>query len=231
MNYLSANTIGELFIFSNGSNITLTTLIVCTLVSLILGVIIAIVFGAGEKSSKGYKLTLILLPAIVQMIIMLVNGDVGTGVATMGAFGLVRFRSVPGSAKEICAIFLAMAAGLACGTCHLAAAIVFTVVICLVSLLAAAVGKNSGSGEKCLKIEIPESLDYSGAFDDIFSKYTSSHSLDEVKTSNMGSLFKLSYTIVLNDSKQEKQFIDELRQRNGNLEISCGHAAANVEKL
>ncbi len=218
--------IASLFKFSTGT-LTVTSMLICTAVSLVIGLAIAFVFSRGEKTSKGFMLTLTVLPAIVQMVIMLVNGDVGTGVAVMGAFGLVRFRSVPGSAKEICAIFLAMAAGLACATQHLAAALIFTAVICIAALVMSKVFPSSVSGEKMLKITIPESLDYSGAFDDLFGKYTKSAELDEVKTSNMGSLFKLTYTIVLKDSSKEKQLIDELRERNGNLEISCGRPVAS----
>ena len=237
MNYLtaaadtSASTIGDLFSFSAG-DITMTALLLCTACSLILGLVIALVFSRGEKSSKSFKLTLALLPAIVQMVIMLVNGDVGTGVAVMGAFGLVRFRSAPGSAKEICAIFLAMAAGLACGTQHLAVAAIFTAVICIVSLAYSALGMGgSADGERTLRITVPESLDYNGAFEGILSKYTDSYKLDEVKTTNMGSLFKLTYTISMRDLSKEKKMLDELRERNGNLEISCGRPVTNSDRL
>ena len=231
MTIFTASTIGDLFTFSTGS-LTLTALLICTGCALVLGAIIAFVFGQGEKkNSKGFSLTLILLPAIVQMVIMLVNGDVGTGVAVMGAFGLVRFRSAPGSAKEICAIFLAMAAGLACGTQHLAVAFIFTVLICAVSFIISAVSKSTASGEKSLKIVIPESLDYGNVFNDIFKRYTESCELEEVKTTNMGSLYKLSYTVVLKDAAKEKAMIDELRERNGNLEISCGRPVNDKERL
>ena len=220
-----SSSISSLFTFSTGS-LTLSTMLICTAVSLVIGAGIAFVFGRGERTSKGFAMTLTLLPAIVQMVIMLVNGDVGTGVAVMGAFGLVRFRSAPGSAKEICAIFLAMAAGLATATQHLLAAIIFTAIICAVVAVIGTLGAKT-TEEKCLKITIPESLDYSGAFSDIFSKYTETNTLDEVKTSNMGSLYKLSYTITMKDSSKEKQMIDELRERNGNLEISCGRPVNN----
>ena len=220
-----SSSISNLFTFSTGS-LTLSTMLICTAVSLVIGAVIAFVFSRGERTSKGFAMTLTLLPAIVQMVIMLVNGDVGTGVAVMGAFGLVRFRSAPGSAKEICAIFLAMAAGLATATQHLLAAIIFTAIICAVVAVIGTLGAKT-TEEKCLKITIPESLEYSGAFSDIFSKYTETNTLDEVKTSNMGSLYKLSYTITMKDSSKEKQMIDELRERNGNLEISCGRPVNN----
>lgn len=227
---MTTSTLKDLFTLSAG-NITMSALFICTVFSLILGAIIAFVFSRGEKTSKGFALTLLLLPAIVQMVIMLVNGDVGTGVAVMGAFGLVRFRSAPGSAKEICAIFLAMAAGLACGTQHLTVAFAFTALICIVCLIVSAVGGKGASAEKSLKIVIPESLDYGTVFNDILKKYTDRCELDEVKTTNMGSLFKLSYTIVMKDATKEKAMLDEIRERNGNLEISCGRPVKNSDQL
>lgn len=224
-----SGSLGELFKLSAG-DISFAALLVCTLCSLLLGAAIAAVFTHGENSTRSFRLTLTLLPAIVQMVIMLVNGDVGTGVAVMGAFGLVRFRSAPGSAREICAIFLAMAAGLACGTQHLAVAAVFTLMICIVSLACSAL-EGAKDNEKTLKITIPESLDYSGAFDEVLDEFTASRRLEEVRTTNMGSLFKITYTIRLKDDRREKEFIDKLRERNGNLEISCGRPVTHTEKL
>ena len=229
---INTASISDLFSLTSG-NITVSALLICTICSLLLGAVVAYFFTHGEKTSKSFALTLVLLPAIVQMVIMLVNGDVGTGVAVMGAFGLVRFRSAPGSAKEICAIFLAMAAGLACGTQHLTFAILFTLIICGISVAFKKfdINLNSTVDEKCLRIVIPESLDYGTVFNDIFRKYTERCELDEVKTTNMGSLFKLSYTIVLRNPSQEKAMIDELRERNGNLEIACGRPVTKGDKL
>lgn len=219
----NTTSIADLFSVSS-SDISIGALLICTAASLIIGAVIAIVFCRGQRTSKGFAVTLALLPAIVQMVIMLVNGNIGTGVAVMGAFNLVRFRSAPGSAREICAIFLAMAVGLACGTQHLTAAIIFTVVICAANIAYNRSGFGKESGEKRLKITIPESLDYSDIFNDVFEKYAESCELQEVKTTNMGSLYKLEYALVLKDEKQEKAMIDELRARNGNLEIACGRA-------
>lgn len=220
-------------LFSLGStDVSFGVLVVCTVCSLVIGLIIAVVFTRGQHTTKGFALTLAILPAIVQMVIMLVNGNVGTGVAVMGAFSLVRFRSAPGSARDICAIFLAMAAGLACGTQHLSVAIMFTLIICIVSIVYTKAGLGSGTGEKALKITIPESLDYDDIFDELLDKYTKSWRLEEVKTTNMGSLYKLHYAIVLKDAKDEKKLIDELRSRNGNLEISCGREVIKtIEQL
>lgn len=196
--------------------------ILYTLISLALGAVIAVVFSYKNKVSKGFSVTLAMLPAIVQVVIMLVNGNIGTGVAVMGAFNLVRFRSVPGSARDICSIFLAMAVGLAMGTGYAIIAVVFTAILCVVNIIYSLIPIGEKSGEKQLIITIPESLDYTDVFSDLFEKYTSSCELVNVKTTNMGSLFKLTYKIVLKKGAGEKAMIDEIRCRNGNLEISCG---------
>lgn len=204
----------------------------CLGASIVFGIVIALVYAFRNSASKSFVMTLALLPAIVQVVIMLVNGSIGAGIAVMGAFNLVRFRSVPGSAKEICSIFLAMAVGLATGMGYLLLAAVLVVVICAIQLIFSFVkiGDNA-SVKKELRITIPESLDYTGVFDELFEQYTKSSELIEVKTSNMGSLYKLRYIIVLKDLKTEKQFMDDLRCRNGNLEISCCRAAFNQEIL
>lgn len=222
----------NLFSDVNNSSIIITDFLICTAASLALGFIIACVFKHKSKASKSFVITLALLPAIVQMVIMLVNGNLGTGVAVMGAFSLIRFRSVPGTAKDICSIFLAMAAGIATGTGNIMIAVIFTLILCGINLLYSYIsfGENKIS-EKELKITIPESLDYSDVFDDIFEKYTSKCKLTGVKTSNMGSLYKLSYDIILKNQLEEKKMIDEIRCRNGNLEISCGRPVSNFEQL
>ncbi|MDF2486841.1 MAG: hypothetical protein K0R46_3009 [Herbinix sp.] len=211
---------------------TMDTFLICILCSLILGTIIAGIHSYFNSSSKGFVITIALLPAIVQMVIMLVNGNLGTGIAVMGAFSLVRFRSIPGNAKEINSIFLAMAVGLATGTGYVVAAGLFVLIIGGASILynVTSFGEPRQK-EKELKITIPESLDYMGNFDDLFTKYTSKSELVKVKTANMGSLYKLDYRIKLKNPEEEKQFIDELRCRNGNLEITCGRVAFGSDEL
>lgn len=212
--------------------LAIDTFLICILCSLVLGALIAGVHSHFNNSSKGFVITIALLPAIVQMVIMLVNGNLGTGVAVMGAFSLVRFRSVPGNAKEINSIFLAMAVGLATGTGFIAAAGLFVLIIGGASVLyyATSFGEPRQK-EKELKITIPEGLDYMGIFDDLFKKYTAKNELIKAKTANMGSLYKLEYRIKLKDPIEEKQFIDELRCRNGNLEITCGRVAYGSDEL
>lgn len=200
--------------------------LLCTVCSLVLGGIIAYAYAKQGCGSRNFVVTLALLPAIIQMVIMLVNGNLGTGVAVMGAFSLVRFRSVPGNAKEICRIFLAMAVGLATGMGYLAAAAVFVLLIEAVNLGYQVSGfGESKKSERMLKITIPEGLDYTDVFDDLFAKYTTNAELLQVRTTNMGSLYKLDYHIILKNLKMEKELIDQLRCRNGNLEISSGRAS------
>lgn len=205
------------------NSLGLTSFLICTLTSLICGFIIAITYKIRNVYSKGFIISLVLLPAIVQMIIMMVNGNVGTGVAVAGAFSLVRFRSAPGSSKEITAIFLAMAVGLATGMGYVAFAIGFVLVICaLFVYLNLSKFSTMSSREKLLKIMIPEDLDYEGMFDDLFKKYTIRHDLVRVRTTNMGSLYEIEYEVFLRQGIVERQFINELRCRNGNLNISLG---------
>ncbi|MDF2908595.1 MAG: hypothetical protein K0R34_3916 [Herbinix sp.] len=211
---------------------TIGTFLLCILCSLFLGAVIAGVHSHFNSSSKGFVITIALLPAIVQMVIMLVNGNLGTGVAVMGAFSLVRFRSIPGNAKEINSIFLAMAVGLATGTGYITAALLFVVIIGGASYIYNSTGfGNPKQNEKELKITIPESLDYMEIFDDLFQIYTLKSELVKAKTANMGSLYKLEYRIKMRNPNEEKQFIDDLRCRNGNLEITCGRVFTGNDEL
>lgn len=221
-----------LFDTASTSVITVPNFLLCILVALILGGLITVAYSYKSKCSKSFMLTLAMLPAMVCMVIMMVNGNVGAGVAVAGAFSLVRFRSVPGTAKEIGTIFLAMATGLICGMGYLAYAALFSVIMVAVMFVFASILKGNGSGsEKLLNITIPESLNYTDVFDDLLSEYTDSYSLNSVKTTNMGSLFKLQYVVDLKESKNEKAFIDALRTRNGNLEISIMKKEEAVNEL
>ena len=208
-------------IFS-GTSITGPAFIIATLCSLAIGCFIAFMYTLKNTYSKSYIVTLALLPAIVQVVIMLVNGNIGAGVAVAGTFSLVRFRSAPGSGKEITSIFLAMAVGLATGMGYIGIAAIFTVIITLANFILSSINlKDVGTEEKTLKITVPESLDFEGIFDDIFTRYATKADLEEVRTTGMGSLYKLTYKIVLRQKASTKGMIDEIRQRNGNLEITC----------
>ncbi len=203
------------------TSISVTDFLLCLGVSLVLGLIMAVTYIFKNEHTKSFLVTLALLPAVVCVVIMMVNGNIGAGVAVAGAFSLVRFRSAPGSAKEIVTIFLAMGAGLIAGMGYLGFAGLFTVIMCTAFLIYNAV-TSSAKGDlvnKTVKITIPEDLDYSGAFDDIFAEYTKKSELVKVKTTNMGSMFRLTYNVTLRDTAKEKQMIDRIRERNGNLEI------------
>lgn len=220
----------DLFSSVLGTNLTLGSYLLCIAAALVCGALIALAARIKTRTTRSLLVTLVLLPAAVATVIMLVNGSVGTGIAVAGAFSLIRFRSVPGNARDIAAIFIAMAAGLACGTGYIGVAGVFVVIMCL-GLAAFSFFGSAKSKPKELRITIPENLDYSGLFDDLFKEYTSECELESVKTTNMGSLYKLHYSIVLSDPSKEKEFIDKLRCRNANLEISCAKAQTLPEQL
>lgn len=220
-------------IFSGtASSIAFTDMLLCTGASLCMGIIIALVHMYRNIYSRGFVATLALLPAMVQAVIMLVNGNLGAGVAVMGAFSLVRFRSIPGGAREIASIFFAMAAGLAAGMGYLLYALLFTGIVGAAMLLLQKLGFGGGHGpQKRLKVTIPEDVDYTGLFDDLFETYTASATLEKAKTTNLGSLFELQYSIRLKDSAQEKVLLDAMRQRNGNLAVACCSLPDRNEEL
>ncbi len=203
--------------------IKVTDFLLCLGCALLVGVIMALCYMWRTRYTKSFVITLALLPAVVCVVIMMVNGNIGAGVAVAGAFSLVRFRSVPGNAKEICMIFLAMGAGLIAGMGYLGYSILFAVILCAVFLLYNHLNigsKRNADRFKTVKITIPEDLDYTGVFDDLFAEYTTAYEMIRVKTTNMGSLFRLTYNITLKDVAKEKELIDQLRCRNGNLEIT-----------
>ena len=217
------NLFGGLFDTDLATIISVTDFLLCLGCSLALGLVMAFAYMYRTRYTKSFVITLALLPAVVCVVIMLVNGNVGTGVAVAGAFSLVRFRSVPGTAKEICTLFLAMGAGLIAGMGYLGFAVLFTVIMCVIFVLYNCLdfgSKKNAATFKTFNITIPEDLDYTGVFDDIFAEYTRSHDLIRVKTTNMGSMFKLTYNVELTDATREKEMIDKLRCRNGNLEIA-----------
>lgn len=213
-------------LFSNtSSTLDLTSLIICAISSIILGFLIALTHKYTSKYTKGYLTTIAILPFLVQIVIILVNGNLGTGVAIMGAFSLVRFRSLPGNAKEILTVFFAMTIGLAIGTGYVVFAALMTIVGCLCLLIYSNITLfDRDKCEKMVKIVIPEDLDYTSIFDDIFEKYTKKHELQRVRVIDMGSMFELRYLLTLKDEKDEKKFIDDIRIKNGNLKITVSHS-------
>jgi uncharacterized membrane protein YhiD involved in acid resistance len=217
---------------TTASPVSAPYLLACTLASLAMGFGVALTYMYKNTYSKSFAVTLVLLPAMVQLVIMVVNGNLGAGVAVMGAFSLVRFRSIPGSAREISSIFFAMAVGLAAGMGYLMVSFIFLLMIGFVTMLLNTFhfGETKRM-EKELKITIPENLNYIGMFDDLFEQYTKEATLMRVKTTNMGSLYELQYKITLKNPEIEKAFIDDLRCRNGNLNIVCGWPAQRRDEL
>lgn len=213
--------------------LTLQQLMICTIASIFLGVLVAGVHMFQNTYSKNFVMTLAVLPVLVQSVIMLVNGNLGTGMAVLGAFSLIRFRSVAGGSREITSIFWAMGVGLATGMGYITYVLVFSLVtsVFLLFLQWSNFGENNKIAERDIKITIPEDLDYPDMFNDIFEKYTLRYSLDRIRTTNLGSLYELCYFVALKDRSQEKELLDQLRQRNGNLVVSSGKVAANRDEL
>lgn len=200
--------------------------------SIVFGLVVAMIYMYRNNYTKSFVVTLSLLPAMVQLVIMLVNGNLGAGVAVMGAFSLVRFRSIPGSAREIGSIFFAMAIGLATGMGYIWIAGIFLIVVGLITLILQATPFGElKTSERDLKITVPENLDYEGLFDDVLHAYTESYDLISVRTTNMGSLFELHYKIHLNTDQISKSFLDAIRVRNGNLSVSCSKLKSNFNEL
>ena len=206
------------------SNIEITSILICTLVSIILGICVAITHKLTSKYTKNFLITLATLPGLVQTIIIMVNGNLGTSIATVGAFSLVRFRSMPGTSKEMISVFFAMAIGLMTGMGYVILAAIVTIIVSIITILLYRIKLfDTNKQEKILRITIPENLDYTNMFDDIFKKYTKEADLEHVKTTDMGSLFDLCYRVILNSNINEKEFIDEIRVKNGNLKVMLSH--------
>lgn len=213
--------------------LTVTSTLVCTAASLLLGLGAAAVYRLRSgQPSRNMFVTMLILPALVQAVIMLVNGSIGAGVAVMGAFSLIRFRSVPGNSRDICFIFYAVCIGLATGMGYIAFAVIITVIIGLVLFAVSSTPwfRSAGS-RKLLRVLIPENLNYTGIFDDIFSEFLSEYELVQVKTTAMGTLFDLRYRIIEKDPSREKEMIDRMRERNGNLTISIAALTGTEEQL
>ncbi len=204
--------------------------IICLVTAFACGIIAAFAASFRNYVSKSFVTSLILLPVIVHTVITMVNGNVGTGVAVMGAFSLVRFRSVPGRAKDIVSIFLVMTVGLACAAGYVGIALIVTICVSLAMIIIS--GLSVGDARSMdLSITVPETLRFIHEFDDIFEKYTKGHRLVRTKTTNMGSLYKLYYRVELKDRDSVQEFIDQLRCRNGNLEISICESSEGNEDL
>ncbi len=223
-----------IFDSDTASTIAVSDFLACVVSALLIGLILALCYMYKTRYTKSFVATIALLPAVVCVVIMMVNGNIGTAVAVAGAFSLVRFRSAAGTAKEILAIFLAMGTGLVVGMGYIGFGFLCAVLFGAVSMLYSTFDfgiKKRAAKYKTLHITIPEDLDYTGVFDDLLKEYTSECELTHVKTTNMGSLYRLTYDLVLKDPAKEKEFIDQLRCRNGNLEISISKQENQVAEL
>lgn len=217
-------------ILTSQTQLSIINLLICSATSLILGIVIALVHMYKSKYTKNFIITLALLPILVQSVILMVNGNLGTSIAIVGAFSLVRFRSLPGTSKEILSVFFAMATGLATGMGQIIFAIIITLLVSLTLILLTKLKfGNVNEKLKILKINIPDNLDYTEVFDDVFKKYLTEYTINKVKTVNLGSLFEITYTIILKKDINEKEFLDELRLRNSNLKIILTHPLEDSE--
>lgn len=202
----------------------------CTAASLVLGILISVIFWIQGESSKSFLTTLIVLPVLVQSVIMMVNGNLGTSVAVLGAFGLVRFRSVPGNSKDISGVFFAMAVGLATAMGCISFAFMLTIIVGGIFILLSKV-KLGSSSDRTLRITIPENLDYTNIFDEVFAQYVDKAELERVKTTNLGSMFDLTYKVKMKRNMNEKAMLDAIRCKNGNLTVICGKVDMGVAEF
>ena len=209
-----------------GSSITLQSFMISILCAMVLGLLVSLMFTHFTRHTGSLAITLAVLPPIVTLVIMMINGNVGAGLAVAGAFALVRFRSLPGTAKEVCGIFLSVSIGLACGMGYVGVAVLYFAMMSLFIIALESCRFGQGRlAERQLRITIPEDLDYEDIFDDLLEKYTVRWELVRVHTTNMGTLYELTYEVLMRNKAESRQFIDELRCRNGNLGISLGRAA------
>lgn len=209
---------------TTATGLSIETALICAGVALILGVVVAFMHMKTSRTSKSFLVTLATLPLLVMAVMIMINGNLGTSIAILGAFSLIRFRSIQGNAKELLSIFFAMMIGLALGMGH----VLFSIVITSIAVIAIVFFSFTNFLEpnrynRSLKIVIPEDLDYDAVFDEIFKKYTSHHELIKMKTMNMGSLYKLTYDITLKKGVKEKDFLDEVRVKNCNLKVLLSH--------
>ena len=218
-------------IFDNtATGLSVETVLICAAVALVLGIVVAFTHMKTSRTTKGFAITLATLPLLVMAVMIMINGNLGTSIAILGAFSLIRFRSIQGDAKELLSVFFVMMVGLALGMGH----VLFAVVITAIAVAAIVIFSKTSFLEpntynRSLKIVIPEDLDYDEVFDEIFDKYTKSAKLVKTKTMNMGSLYKLTYDVTLKKGIKEKEFLDEIRVKNCNLKVLLSQPEAEKE--
>lgn len=220
------NLFGNIFL----GGMSVGTYVISAFLAIVCGLLVALASSVRSRISKSFFLSLIVLPLAVQTVIVMVNGNVGAGIAVAGAFSLIRFRSVPAKAREIVSLFVAMTAGLSCAAGYVGIAVLFTLIACACIIVLSSF-RMSSEREMELRIAIPENLNFTGAFDDLFEQYTKKSELLSVKTANMGSIYKLTYRILMKNEGDVRKLIDDLRVRNGNLEVSIMRLEGNAEEL
>lgn len=214
------------------SSFTLGQFLIAVLASMVLGFVVSIYYMFRNTYSKSFVPSLILIPAIECVVIIMINGNMGAGIAVAGSFALIRFRSARGSAKDLTAIFMAMAIGIICGTGYIGIAVLFTLIVCAVGMFLSFVKYGECDVKlRYLKITVPENLNYDEVFEEVLNNYCSDYEIEKVKTLSLGSLFRVDYSIVMKDTSKIKAMIDDLRIRNNNLEIVCGKEAVSKEEL
>lgn len=214
------------------STFTVGQFLIALCASMVLGFVVSIYYMFRNTYSKSFVPSLILIPAIECVVIIMINGNMGAGIAVAGSFALIRFRSARGSAKDLTAIFMAMAIGIICGTGYIGIAVLFTLIVCVIGMLLSLVRFGECDGKmRYLKITVPENMNYDEAFEEVLNKYCSNYELEKVKTLSLGSLCRVEYSIVMRDVSKLREMINELRIRNNNLEIVCGKEAISKEEL
>ena len=214
------------------TSLTITTILTALAVSMLCGLVTSVMMRNCFSASNNFLVSIIILPMIVMSVIIMVNGNLGVGVAVAGSFSLVRFRSLPGKSSDIVGLFLAMAAGLACGTGYVTFALTFTIICSIAFVLFSKLSFfDYQANERQLRIMIPEDLDFTNIFTDILDKYTNRYRLESVKTVNLGSMYQIQYRVQLKNSLDEKKMLDTLRERNGNLTVSSSLPVSNISEL
>lgn len=215
---------------TSASGLEISTALIAAVVALVLGIALAITHSKTSQTTKGMMITLAILPVLVMAVMIMINGNLGTSIAILGAFSLIRFRSIAGRAKDLLAVFAAMMIGLACGMGH----VLFATIIMIIYIVATIIFTYThflepDRHERVLKIVIPEDMDYEEVLEDTFKKYTSRHHLVRMKTMNMGSLYKLTYDVKIKHGVKEKEFLDEIRVKNMNLKVLLSEPCCEEE--
>lgn len=215
---------------TTSTGLDITTGLISAGVALLLGIVIAITHMKTTQTTKGFLITLATLPVLVMAVMIMINGNLGTSIAILGAFSLIRFRSIQGQAKELLSVFFAMAIGLACGMGHVLFATVITIIgVVAIFFLSYTHFLEPNKNQRVLKIVIPEDMDYEEVFDETFQKFTKKSELVRMKTMNMGSLYKLTYNVTIKNGIKEKEFLDEIRTKNCNLKVLLSHPCLEEE--